>query len=199
MSLFHLVLALCMGVSLSAACGFRVFVPLLAVSLMVHFGDVHVNESLAWVGSDAALICLTIATLTEIAAYYIPVIDNALDTLAVPMAVIAGTIITSGMMPELPGVIQWGLALVAGGGSAGLISAATAGLRGGSTATTAGFGNFLVSTSENTLAVIGSAVALLAPILAAVGLILILCVCAWLLSRLFTRRTAGKTADTADA
>lgn len=199
MSLFHLVLALCMGVSLSAACGFRVFVPLLAVSLMVHFGDVHVNESLAWVGSDAALICLTIATLTEIAAYYIPVIDNALDTLAVPMAVIAGTIITSGMMPELPGVIQWGLALVAGGGSAGLISAATAGLRGGSTATTAGFGNFLVSTSENTLAVIGSAVALLAPILAAVGLILILCVCAWLLSRLFTRRPAGKAADTADA
>lgn len=199
MSLFHLVLALCMGVSLSAACGFRVFVPLLAVSLMVHFGDVHVNESLAWVGSDAALICLTIATLTEIAAYYIPVIDNTLDTLAVPMAIIAGTIITSGMMPELPGVIQWGLALVAGGGSAGLISAATAGLRGGSTATTAGFGNFLVSTSENTLAVIGSAVALLAPILAAVGLILILCVCAWLLSRLFTRRTAGKTADTADA
>lgn len=199
MSLFHLVLALCTGVSLSAACGFRVFVPLLAVSLMVHFGDVHVNESLAWVGSDAALICLTIATLTEIAAYYIPVIDNALDTLAVPMAVIAGTVITSGMMPELPGVIQWGLALVAGGGSAGLISAATAGLRGGSTATTAGFGNFLVSTSENTLAVIGSAVALLAPILAAVGLVLILCVCAWLLSRIFTRRPAGKAADTADA
>lgn len=186
-----------MGVSLSAACGFRVFVPLLAVSLMVHFGEVHVSDSLAWVGTDAALICLSIATLTEIAAYYIPVIDNALDTLAVPMAVIAGTVITSDMMPDLPGVVQWGIALVAGGGSAGLISTATAGLRGGSTAATAGMGNFLVSTSENTLACIGSAVAVFAPAVAAVGVVILLAGVAWMLRRLFKGRAKGTAADAA--
>lgn len=186
-----------MGVSLSAACGFRVFVPLLAVSLMVHFGEVHVSDSLAWVGTDAALICLSIATLTEIAAYYIPVIDNALDTLAVPLAVIAGTIITGGMMPDLPGVVQWGVAIVAGGGSAGLISTATAGFRGGSTATTAGMGNFLVSTSENTLALIGTAVAIFAPAVAAIGVILILAGGAWLLRRLFKGRAKRTAAGAA--
>lgn len=197
MSIFHSVLALCMGISLSAACGFRVFVPLLAVALMVKFGDVHVNESLAWVGSDAAVLCLAVATLTEIAAYYIPWVDNLLDSITVPMAAVAGTIITSGMMPDLPGFMQWGIAIVAGGGTAAAISGGTALLRGGSTATTGGLGNCVVSTTENTLAIGGTALAFFSPLLAIIGLVLLLIGGVWFLCRFRRRKKAEETATAA--
>lgn len=189
MSFFDCCLAVCVGISLSAACGFRVFVPLLAVSLMVNFGGVHVNDSLAWVGSPTALICLAVATVLEIAAYYIPWFDNLMDSINVPLAVVAGTLITSGMMPDLPGYAQWGIALVAGGGAAGVISATTAVVRGASSAATGGLGNCAVATAENAASIGGSAFTFIAaPLLVAVGLILVVGSCIWVLCRLLRRR-----------
>lgn len=188
MSFFDCCLAVCVGMSLSAACGFRVFVPLLAVALMVNFGGYHVNDSLAWVGSDTACICLAVATVLEIAAYYIPWFDNFMDSLNVPLAVVAGTIITVGMMPELPGYAQWGIGLVAGGGAAGVVSAATAAVRGASTATTGGMGNCVVATAENAASVGGSVVTFVfAPVVVAAGALLVVGLAAWLLCRLLRR------------
>ncbi len=187
MELFPLLLSLCMGVALAAACGFRVFVPLLAVSLAVRWGGLHVGDSLSWVGSDAAFLCLTVATVAEIAAYYIPLVDHALDVVSTPLALLAGTFLMSGMVGELPGYLQWGIAIVGGAGTAGLVKAGSASLRGASTATTATLANPLVATVENILAIVGSVMAVVLPLLAALGCVLM----AWLFWRIFRRFRHG--------
>jgi hypothetical protein len=136
------------GICLSAACGFRVFVPMLAASIASQYGYIHLSPGFEWIGTDLAKYAFATATVFEVLAYYIPWLDNCLDMLGAPIAVIAGSLLTASMIIGMPPVIKWSLAVVAGGGAAGLIHGGTALVRGGSTATTGGFGNFLVSTGE---------------------------------------------------
>lgn len=188
---FQLILALCMGISLSAACGFRVFVPLLALSLGVRFLGVPVSEHLAWVGSDTALVCLSVATVVEVLAYYIPFVDNALDAVAGPLAIAAGAVITVGLLPEMPEVIRWGMGIIAGAGAAGTVQLGTTAARGASSAGTAGLGNFVVATAENVASVCGSVVAVVvSPILALVLLVALVWLI-WRLLRKLRRRSAS--------
>lgn len=162
-------IALCVGLSLSASCGFRVFIPLLVMALSVRFCGLSIDENLAWVGSDAALICLGAATIVEILAYYIPVVDNFLDTIVGPAALVAGALVTGGMLGDLPDWLQWGVGIVAGAGTAGTVQLGTSAVRAASTATSAGMGNPIVSTAENGLSIVGAIMAVLAPLLAIVG------------------------------
>ncbi len=167
-------LALCVGVSLAAACGFRVFVPMLVMALGVRLGGLEIDENLAWLGSDTAIACLGAATLAEVLAYYIPVVDNLLDTIAGPAALVAGAVVTGGMLGDLPDWLQWGTGIVAGAGAAGTVQLGTTALRAAGTATTAGVGNPVISTMENIFATIGSVLAVLLPLLAVVGSVLII-------------------------
>lgn len=187
MDYYQLILALCMGVSLSAACGFRVFAPLLAVSLAVRFAGLGVNTGFAWVGTDAALICLSVAAVVEILAYYIPVVDHALDMVNTPLALVAGTIVTCGLLPEMPEFAQWGIGIVAGASAAGAVQVSTVALRGASSAGTATVGNPILSTLENILSVLGAVLAIAAPVAALIGL-LIAGYIAWRIIRRLRRR-----------
>lgn len=172
-STMSLIISFCLGIGLASAAGFRVFLPLFALSLAAHFG-IDLNEQWAWVGSWTAIITLGVATLFEILAYYIPWVDNALDSIAVPLAGIAGTLMMglsmSGMDSE---VFQWGLAIIAGGGTAAAIKGSAAATRLTSTATTGGAGNFVVSTAETAAASVLSIVSIVLPVLALV-LVLVL-------------------------
>ena len=141
-------LALVIGIGLSAACGFRVFVPLLIMSIAAHTGHLTLAPSFKWIGSDLALFTFTIATLAEIAGYYIPWFDHLLDTMATPAAIIAGTIVTAAMVSGMSPFLKWTLAVIAGGGTAGLVQSATVLTRGASTATTGGFANPIFATIE---------------------------------------------------
>jgi len=69
----------CMGIGLSASAGFRVFVPLLIAGIGGRFGWVPLTDHFHWLGEWPALICFGTATVIEIFAYYIPVVDNLLD------------------------------------------------------------------------------------------------------------------------
>ncbi|MBD9269937.1 MAG: DUF4126 domain-containing protein, partial [Akkermansia sp.] len=113
------VMGVLLGIGLGAACGFRIFVPLLVASIAIHGGFLTVTPEFAWLGGTPALITLSIATLLEIAGYYLPVIDNTLDVLGAPAAVIAGTILAAGFIGHMDPMLQWGLAAIAGGGAAG--------------------------------------------------------------------------------
>src|ERR1044071_3895040 len=111
-------LSICLGVGLSAACGFRVFVPLLCLSIASQAGYVHLAPSFAWIGTVPALIAFSVATLVEIAAYYIPWLDNALDSAAVPIATVAGVVATAAVVTNVDPFWRWTLAVIAGGGLA---------------------------------------------------------------------------------
>jgi len=109
----EIIIALCLGITLSAACGFRVFIPPLAMSLAAIYGHFPLSSGFEWLGSTEAAIALVIATILEIAAYYIPLVDNLLDTVQVPIAVGVGTVITAATLGHTDPVLQWTLAAIA--------------------------------------------------------------------------------------
>lgn len=137
-----------MGVGLSAACGFRVFVPLLVMSFAAKMSYIKLSSGFEWIAGDAAMICFLIATVAEIAAYYVPFVDNALDALAAPAAVVAGTILTASAVGDISPLLKWTLAIIAGGGAAAAVQGLTTVTRLTSSVATAGAANPAVSTAE---------------------------------------------------
>lgn len=168
------ILSVLTGIGVAAACGFRVFVPLLALGLAGHFHVVPLNDTFAVLGTMPALIALGTAALLEVGAYYVPWLDNALDVVAAPAAVLAGVLASAASITDLPPVLTWGIALIGGGGAAGLLHGATSLLRLKSTAVTGGVANPLISTGEFLGAVVTAALAVLVPIAAVVVLVLVL-------------------------
>lgn len=160
------ILSIFLGVGLSASVGFRVFLPLFALSLAAYFNIWELNDSWLWIGSTTAVFTLGIATVVEIVAYYIPVVDNALDTIAIPLATIAGTAVMVSTVADLSPVITWALAIIAGGGTAAAVKSSASATRLGSTVSTAGIGNPVVSTIETGTSIIMSIVSIFLPILA---------------------------------
>ncbi len=178
-----LVLAVAMGVGLAAAVGFRVFLPMLVLSIGAYAGHLTLSSGLAWLGTPAALAMLSVATALEILAYYIPGVDNVLDVFAAPAALIAGALVSAAVMTDLPPMVRWTTAVIAGGGAAGAIHGLTSLLRVKTTVMTAGFGNHAIASGELAGALIVSLLALAAP-LAAVALVAGFC---WLAVRLLRR------------
>lgn len=162
-------LSVFVGVGLSAACGFRVFVPLLVMSVASLTGQMTLSPEFEWIGTYPALAAFAIATIFEIAAYYIPWVDNLLDTVAIPAATVAGTIVMASAVSEMSPFLKWALAVIVGGGVAGTIQGFTTITRIASTATTGGLGNPIVSTVEAGGSLLMSVLAIAVPVLAVIG------------------------------
>lgn len=165
-------LAVLVGVALSAACGFRVFVPMLVAAMAAASGHLTFASDFAWVASWPALVALSVATVLEIGAYQVPWLDHALDVIAVPAAVVAGALLTASFVGDMDPWLRWSTAIVAGGGTAGLVSGGMAATRAGSTALTGGLANPVLSALETSAAVMLAALAVLAPLMA-LGLALV--------------------------
>ena len=173
------IVAALVGLSLASASGFRVFLPPFILSLAVrtdtldkYIPDLSGTE-FAIFDSNAAVLVLGIACLAEFGAYYVPWLDNILDTIATPAAVVSGVGMTSIALVGSDPIIQWSFAIIAGGGSAGVIQVATVAIRGLSSTITLGFGNSFVASGENIASVILTFAALIAPLLAAIFAIFI--------------------------
>ena len=160
------IISACIGIGLAAASGFRVFLPFFFVSLASYLGWIPVSDNFEWLSGLPALITTGVATVIEILAYYIPFVDNILDTIAVPLATIAGSVLFASQFIELGTFSQWSLALIAGGGTAATIASGFAGTRAASSATTAGIGNNVVATTETAGAGVMSALSLFLPVIA---------------------------------
>ncbi|GAA4808797.1 DUF4126 domain-containing protein [Litoribaculum gwangyangense] len=160
------IISICLGVGLAASAGFRVFLPLFALSLASYFDVWQLNESWQWIGSQTALITLGVATLVEIFAYFIPYIDNLLDSIAVPLATMAGTAVMLSTVSDLSPAITWSLAIIAGGGTAAAIAGTSSTTRLASTVSTGGLANPIVSTLETIIAIVMSLISIFIPIIA---------------------------------
>lgn len=168
------VLSLALGVSLSAASGFRIFVPPLVMSLLSHTVFYNPPVSMAWIESPFVTVAFGVATGLEVFAYYIPWLDHVLDLIAAPAAFVAGTLMTGAFSVELDPALRWTLAIIAGGGAASGIQLLTSGARLISGTTTAGLGNSIVATTENVAATGLSLLALFLPLIAFVAVIALL-------------------------
>ena len=185
LELFH---ALLIGIGLSAACGFRVFVPLLGVSIACQAGYLQLAPEFAWLGSTPALLAFAIATVIEVAAYTVPFIDHLLDTFTTPAAVLAGTLLTASLLGDTSPFLKWSLAIIAGGGAAGIVQLGTLAVRGGSTLLTGGFGNLVVALLELAGSAVMTTLALLLPVLILAALLVIVFLVIFYIARRFSAR-----------
>ena len=166
----EVLLSLAIGVGLAAAVGFRVFVPFTVISLAALSGYLELAPGFDWIGSYPALLVFSVATVVEIAAYYIPWVDNLLDSIATPAAIVAGAVITASVVGDVSPLLRWSLAAIAGGGVAAAVQSGTVLLRGTSSTVTGGLGNFAVSSSELLGSVLTSLLAVFLPLVAVTGI-----------------------------
>lgn len=173
---FEAITAFLMGLGLAATAGFRVFVPLLIGALAIRGEMVVPAEGFLWLGSDAALILFSVATVLEVLAFYVPWVDNLLDTVATPAAIVAGTLLTASFIGESSEIFRWSVAIIAGGGAAGIVQGITVLVRGGSTTTTGGVANPLVATGELGASVAGGVFTIFFPVIAVIimGVVLLI-------------------------
>ena len=180
-------LSIVLGIGLAAATGFRVFLPMLVVSGAAYTGHLPLDGGFAWLATPSALTMLSVAALAEILAYYVPGIDNLLDALATPAAFVAGTVVSAAVMTDVPPMVKWTAAVIAGGGVAGFTQGVTAMLRAKSTVLTGGLGNVVIATAELAGALLVSLLTLAAP-LAALALVTLFL---WLAIRLLRQLLRG--------
>lgn len=162
------IVSLMLGLGLSAACGFRIFVPLLVMSIAAHTGNLNLATGFEWIGTFPAMVMFGVATVLEVAGYYIPWFDEMLDLISTPSAVIAGTITTASVVADVNPMMQWALALIVGGGAAGAIQGMTDVARLTSTISTGGLANPVLSTMELGSATVLSSLAIALPVLTGV-------------------------------
>ena len=165
-------LSIVLGIGLAAATGFRVFLPMLIVSGAAYTGYLPLGDNFAWLGTAPSLVMLSVAAVIEILAYYIPGLDNLLDALAAPAAFVAGTVLSAAVMTDIPPMVKWTAAVIAGGGIAGVTQGVTATLRANSTVWTGGLGNFIIAAAELGGALLVAFLALAAPV-AAIALVVL--------------------------
>lgn len=186
----NILLTLCLGLGLSAACGFRVFIPPLAMSLAAMNGVLPLSPDWQWLGSQAAVITLGVATLIEVLAYFIPWVSNALDSVELVAAPIAGTLVTAtslSMVGDINPVMLWGTAAIAGGGTAELVEGATTVTRIAATGMTGGLASPVVGFIELLSSTVLSILAILAPIFTLVIVLGLIAYC-WRRLRRFQKR-----------
>lgn len=158
-------LSVFLGIGLAAASGFRVFVPLLVSNVASLLGYYHFSDSMQWMGSYSALAIFGTATLVEIGAYYIPWLDNALDTIAMPLSILAGTVLATSVVDMQNPALKWALGLLLGGGTAGIIQAGTSSLRLLSSGSTGGVANPILASVENVLSIFTAIFSFFFPVL----------------------------------
>lgn len=186
----ELITALALGIGLSASTGFRVFIPLLIGGIASRFGFLQLSESFFWLASNTALMALGFASIIEISAYYIPFIDNLLDTITTPLAIGAGTLLSASILPVDNEIARWVIGFIVGGGASTAVQVSTTLLRIGSIGTTGGLGNSLVASGENVASVVTPILSLILPLLMAAIIVISLF---FIVRLFFNKRTKRKS------
>ena len=183
------IVAILVGIGLAASCGFRVFVPLLVASAAANAGYLPLANGFDWLGTKAALLAFAVAALIEVLAYTIPWLDNLLDTIASPIAVVAGMLLFAASVTGIDPFLKWTLAVIAGGGSAAIVQGGTVVARAASTTATGGAANIVLSIVESVFGVFFPIISIAVPILA-VTLLAVLIAAMYYVGRRVFRRLA---------
>ena len=162
------ILQILIGIGLAATCGVRIFVPLLVMGIAGYSGYLELASEFSWIASLPAIIIFAVATIIEIAAYFIPYVDNLLDSISIPASVIAGIVVAASVITDMHPLLRWTFAVIAGGGVATVTSLVSNGVLGVSTVASGGGANPAVSGVESALSIVSAIVAVLVPVLAVI-------------------------------
>ncbi len=193
--ILQIILQVFLGVALAAVCGYRIFVPLLVMGIAGLAGYMQFADGFAWISSYPAVIIFGVATILEIAGYFIPHVDNFLNAISLPAGVVAGVIVAASVITDMNPVLKWTLAIIAGGGAATLTSLLSNGIHQSSTAVSAGLANPIVSTAESVGTVAASVLSIAIPALSVI-FVIVLVIVFIIFVRFFRKRKKGKKART---
>ncbi|MFD1863054.1 DUF4126 domain-containing protein [Planococcus chinensis] len=126
----EMILAVCIGLALSATVGFRIFTPLLITGIFERVDWITLAEGFSWLGSTPALVAFGAATVFEIAVNYIPAVGSIMKVIATPIAAIAGILLTASFIGDMNPLLEWSIAIIGGGGVAAASHAAVTGVKG---------------------------------------------------------------------
>ncbi len=177
-----------LGIALAASCGFRTFVPLLVANIASQISLAHFSDGFAWMGTWISFAIFLTATLIEAGTYYVPWLDHALDLVAKPLAIVAGSLLAVSFLGDIDPTLKWVLGIIAGGGTAGIVAAGTVATRAISTSTTAGAGNFIVTSSENAASVAFSILSFIIPVVMGIITIFLIVFSIFKISKWLTKR-----------
>lgn len=172
------ILSFLLGIGLSAAVGFRVFVPMLLVSLASMAGWLTLSPGFQWMGTPVAALVFAVATLIELLGFLVPWVSNALDSIATPAATIAGVIMMAAVLTDMHPIARWALAIIAGGGVALTVQGATVVTRAAAAGATGGVANPLVAIVEAIGALVVTITTIVIPVIMGI-LILIVVLLLW--------------------
>jgi hypothetical protein len=163
-----------LGLGLAASTGLKTFVPLLtmAAAARFHLFGIELSGAFAWLGSTAALVALGVATAAELAADKIPFVDHALSLVGAVARPAAGALVAAAAFSHRLDPTAAAVAgLIVGAPAALAVHSAQATTRLAATATTGGLANPALSLVEDAAAFGGSILALTAPLLVPVVLL----------------------------
>ncbi|OGN42666.1 MAG: hypothetical protein A2623_14100 [Caulobacterales bacterium RIFCSPHIGHO2_01_FULL_70_19] len=189
------VLPALLGLGLASATGLRTFLPLLMLALAAKFElfDVRLIEQMDWLVSWPAIAALATATIAEFAGDKVPAVDHALNAVGYVTRPVAGAVAAGSVFWAVDPTAAAVAGIIVGAPAALAFNAAQTGARVGSTATTGGLANPLVSFVEDALALATVLVAFLAPILVP-ALLIVLAIVVFRLARRLRTGRATRTA-----
>jgi hypothetical protein len=190
------VLAVLLGLGLSASTGLNTFIPLLLLSGAARFNiaGVELGQKFDWLTSDIGLTVLIVASVVEIVADKIPAVDHFLDTIGTFIRPAAATIASAAVLtgahvdPTVAAIVGF----VVGTPTSLAFHTLKAGTRVASTATTFGCANPVLSVVEDVFSALFSVLAIFLPLVVPFALALAV----YLLWRTW-KRTRGRAATPA--
>jgi hypothetical protein len=185
----ELVPCLALAIALAACAGLRAWLPLLLAGGLARFGYVELGPSFQFLGSDRALVLFGVATLLEIVADKVPVLDHGLDAISTVLRPAAGSLLAASVLwPIADPLAALALGVAVGAPSSLVPHAGKSLLRGASTTFTGGLANPLISVLEDVAALVMFVVSVILPLVVALAMIAL---AAWLTRRALARRPSA--------
>jgi uncharacterized membrane protein len=190
-----LLLALLLGLGLSASTGLNTFLPLLLLSAAAKFGiaGITLNAKFAWLASDVAIVILIVAAVIEIVADKIPAVDHFLDVVGTFLRPVAGLVAMASVLTGLDPVVAAVIGLIIGSPISLGLHTLKAGTRAASSVATFGCANPALSILEDLAAIFVSLTAIFAPLLVPL-LVLLVVIALWRLTRRISSAPAPRSA-----
>lgn len=172
MSTGSLILALLLGLGLSASTGLNTFLPLLLLAAAAKFeiAGITLGEKFEWLSSDVAIIVLIIACVAELVADKVPAVDHFLDTIGTFVRPVAGATAVASVLTDVDPMVAALVGIMMGAPTSLGFHTLKAGTRVASSAATFGCANPLISIVEDIFSLVLTVISIFVPVLVPIAL-----------------------------
>jgi hypothetical protein len=186
-----IVLAVLLGLGLSASTGLNTFLPLLLLAAAARFNiaGIELGQRFDWLSSDVAIIVLIVASIVEVIADKVPAVDHFLDSVGTFVRPLAATVATASVLTgaDVNPTVAAVMGLMIGAPVSLGFHTLKAGTRVASSAATFGCANPILSLIEDAISLSLSLLAIFLPLAVPIALALLVWLL-WMVAKRIRRR-----------